>query len=199
MEISIKEQRKRAVVAMVDRVRHCLHEGIDTASIALAKDELMKLCEQRELFPREDFPVPSTGHTELFFHIYEDPLQEYSLYVYSALPGQSYRPHNHGNSWAIVAAIEGTEIHGLYRQASSSSTAEWVADIIVKPGTAVSLLPGGIHAIQASGDCPLLHLHFYGKSFEMQGERTEFDVKTGQAYHLTLDESDLSYIIDARH
>ncbi len=197
--MSIKEQRKQAIIAMVDRVRHCLNEGINIDSIELAKRELMKLCEQWELFPREDFPVPSDEQPELFFHIYEDPVQEYSLYVYSALPGQAYRPHNHGNSWAIVAAIEGMEIHSLYRQAGYSSTVEWVTDIIVKPGTAVSLLPGGIHAIQSAGDCPLLHLHFYGKSFEIQGERTEFDVKTGQAHHLTLDENNLSYIIDARH
>ncbi|MYB33857.1 MAG: hypothetical protein F4X92_01750 [Gammaproteobacteria bacterium] len=199
MNVSIKERRKQAIVAMVDRARHCLNGGINIASIELAKDELMKLCEQRELFPREDFPVPSDGRYELFFHVYEDLVQEYSLYVYSALPGQSYRPHNHGNSWAIVAAIEGMEIHSLYRQTGYSSTPEWVSDISVKPGTAVSLLPGGIHAIQSAGDCPLLHLHFYGKSFEIQGERTEFDVKTGQAYHLTLDENDLSYIIDIRH
>ncbi len=184
---------------MVDRVRHYLNEGINIASIELAKKELMKLCEQRGLFPREDFPIPSAGSKELFFHIYEDPIQEYSLYVYSALPGQSYCPHNHGNSWAIVAAIEGTEIHSLYRQASYSSTAKWITDIAVKPGTAVSLLPGGIHAIQSSGNCPLLHLHFYGKSFDIQGERTEFDAKTGQPYYLTLDNNDLSYIIDARH
>ena len=196
MKISIKERRKQAIVAMVDRVRHCLNEGITIASIELAKVELMKLSEQQALFPREDFPVPSEGQSELFFHVYEDPIQEYSLYVYSALPGQSYRPHNHGNSWAIVAAIEGTEIHSLYRQTEYSSAAEWITDIIVEPGTAVSLLPGGIHAIQSAGDCPLLHLHFYGKSFEIQGERTEFDVRTGQACHLTLDDNDLSYIID---
>jgi len=74
-----------------------------------------------------------------------------------------------------------------------------VTDITVQPGTAVSLLPGRLHAIRSAGDCPLMHLHFYGKAFEIQGERVEFDVKTGQAYHLTLDERHLSYIIDARH
>ncbi|MCY4218267.1 MAG: hypothetical protein OXE56_03210 [Gammaproteobacteria bacterium] len=183
---------------MVSQVRYCLSkEGINTNSIEKAKGELLKLCEQPELFPRDDFPVPPAGQSELFFHVYEDPIQEYSLYVYSALCGKAYRPHNHGNSWAIIAAIEGAEKHSLYKQTGYSS-ANWIADIIVQPGTAVSLLPGGIHAIESVGNSPLLHLHFYGKSFEIQGERVEFDKKTGRSYHLTLDDNNLSYIIDAK-
>lgn len=183
---------------MVNNVRRGLDERVDAASIETAKHELMKLCKRKELFPRDEFPVPSAGCTELFFHIYADPMQEYSLYVYSALPGQSYRPHDHGNSWAIVAAIEGVEIHSLYRQKDYSST-EWIKDITVQPGVAVSMLPGEIHSIRSAGTCPLLHLHFYGKSFEIQGERIEFDIETGQAYPLTLDNNYLSYIIDAKH
>ncbi|MXZ81497.1 MAG: hypothetical protein F4Z15_09115 [Gammaproteobacteria bacterium] len=194
---SLKIRRQQAIVAMINRVRGRLRDGVDVDSIEFAKGELMKLCEQSELFPRDDFPVPTRKQKELFFHVHEDQDREYALYVNSALPGQYYGPHNHGTSWAIIAAIEGDEVHGLYRQ-TGHSTAEWANDITVRPGTAVSMLPGGIHSIRASGNTPLLHLHFYGQSFEIQGERTEFDLERGTAKYFTMNDSDLSYIIDMK-
>ena len=193
--MNMKTARHHAIVDCVDRAKKHLREGVDVESIHLAKAELMTLCRQRHLFPRSEFPVPDAEQVERFFLVYEDEKGEYALYVNSALPCQSYRPHDHGGSWAIIAAIEGEEKHGLYRE-GTPDTVELVNEIVVKPGTAVSMLGDGIHSIDAQGDQPLLHLHFYGKSFATQGQRVEYDLENGVAERFTM--RDLDYIEDAR-
>ena len=193
--MNTKLARAEAINATIARVREHLSDSVDVESINLAKDELLKLCSQPHLFPRSDFPVPDEEQVERFFLIHEEDNGEYALYVNSAIPTQSYRPHNHGGSWAIIAGIEGEENHGLYKEVADGS-AELTNEILVKPGTAVSMLEDGIHSIHAQGDAPLLHLHFYGKSFENQGERTEYDLEKGVSVKMKL--ADLDYIEDAR-
>ena len=192
-----KKLRDYSIKAMVSRTRAHLANGVCVNTIELAKQELMSLCSMPELFPRTEFPVPSEVRGERFFLVHEDSDQMFALYVNSALPGQSYPPHNHGNSWAIIAAIEGREYHGLYRQ-SSEQTVELIEEIIVQPGTAISMLQGGIHSIRAIGQAPLLHLHYYGFSLQSQGQRIQFDINSSTADFLTLGKNELSYIEDMR-
>lgn len=193
--MSVKQARKQEIISTVDRVRIILADGVNVDSINLAKQELIGLCTKSHLFPRSDFPVPDKEQVERFFFVHEDENGEYALYVNSALPCQTYRPHNHGGSWAIIAAIEGEERHGLYREITPD-TVELVNEIVVKPGTAVSMLGDGIHSISAQGEKPLLHLHFYGQSFESQGERSEYDLENGICEKIVM--QDLDYIEDAR-
>ncbi|MGB1311592.1 MAG: hypothetical protein ACPG47_10285 [Leucothrix sp.] len=97
--------------------------------------------------------------------------------------GGTENPHNHGGSWAIVAAIEGEETHKLYIDEGSDAQPD-VADIrqlteiTINPGTAVSIMSEGIHSIHG-GDQPLLHLHLYGKGYAAQQERKAFDLEAG--------------------
>jgi len=193
--MNIKQHRHSAVESMVAKVKMQLDDGVNVQSLNLAKDELLKLCSQRHLFPRPDFPVPDKNQIECFYLVYEDGNGEYALYINSALPCQTYRPHNHGGSWAIIAAVEGEEKHGLYRALNDDSV-ELLNEIVVKPGSAVSMLGDGIHSISAQGNAPLLHLHFYGKSFPKQGKRIEYDLDKGIAERFFLD--DLDYIVDLR-
>ena len=58
------------------------------------------------------------------------------------------------------------------------------------------MLGDGIHSISAQGEKPLLHLHFYERSFENQGERAEYDLEKGIAERFMME--DLDYIEDAR-
>ena len=193
--MNTKQHRLSAIELMVVKAKSHLADGVNIQSLNLAKDELLALCSQRHLFPRSDFPVPDENQIEWFYLVYEDEQGEYALYINSALPCQTYRPHNHGGSWAIIAAVEGEEKHGLYRALNDDSV-ELVNEIVVKPGTAVSMLEDGIHSIAAQGDEPLLHLHFYGTSFPKQGQRIEYDLDTGIAERLFLE--DLDYIVDLR-
>ena len=193
--MSVKQEREQAIKSSIGRVRQILAGGENVESINLAKLELIDLCSKSYLFPRSDFPVPDEKQVERFFLVHEDDNGEYALYVNSALPCQTYRPHDHGGSWAIIAAIEGEEKHGLYRETSANNV-ELVNEIVVKPGTAVSMLADGIHSIAAQGETPLLHLHFYGKSFSNQGERAEYDLERGVAERFVM--QDLDYVEDAR-
>jgi predicted metal-dependent enzyme (double-stranded beta helix superfamily) len=193
--MNTKQQRYSAIESMVVTVKAHLSDGVNVESLNLAKGELLKLCKRKDLFPRSDFPVPDEKQIEWFYLIYEDEQGGYALYINSALPCQTYRPHNHGGSWAIIAALEGEEKHGLYRALDDDSV-ELLNEIVVKPGTAVSMLEDGIHSIAAQGDKPLLHLHFYATSFPQQGKRTEYDLDKGIAEHMFLE--DLDYIVDLR-
>ncbi len=193
--MNIKTRREAAIQASIRNARDFLSEGTTIDSLNLVKGELMALCAQSHLFPRSDFPVPDGDRVERCFLVHEGDHGDFALYVNSALPGQAYRPHNHGGSWAVIAAVEGEETHGLYQEVTPD-TVKLVNQITVKPGTAVSMLEEGIHSIHAEGDQPLLHLHLYGKSFARQGERTEYDLELGIAEHLVMGE--LDYIEDAR-
>ena len=193
--MNTKQRRHSAIESMVSKVKAHISDGINVQSLDLVKNELLQLCTQGHLFPRSDFPVPDEKQIEWFYLVYEDEQGEYALYINSALPCQTYRPHNHGGSWAIIAAVEGQEKHGLYRALDDNSV-ELVNEIVVKPGTAVSMLEDGIHSIAAQGSKPLLHLHFYGMSFPKQGKRIEYDLEKGTAEHIFLE--DLDYIVDLR-
>ena len=182
-----KAARNEAVAAAIGDIRRQLDGGVSVPAIDRAKERLMDLAARTELFPREDFPLPSGGETERTFLIHEDEDGGYALYVNSGLPGQTTRPHDHGGSWAIVVAVEGEELHRLY--VPEGGTVRQAGEITVKAGTGVSLLPDGIHSIHAVSDRPLLHLHLYGMGFPHQGERVEYDLEAGTSVRFKLEEA----------
>ena len=199
--MSVKVERDAAVAACIGGIRDIFSAGVTVETMNQAKASLMALCARQELFPRSDFPLPDEGETERTFLIGRDDDGGYALYVNSGRPGQSYRPHDHGGSWAIVAAVSGAERHGLYRRTDDGSSleaaqVEQVGTIDVQPGTAVSMLPDGIHSIEALGDEPLLHLHLYGRAFEHQSERFEFEPSESRGYQFQLE--NFGHIEDAR-
>ena len=199
--MTTKTLRNKAIKNTITQIEKILADRIDVSNLEAAKQQLMNLCAKSELFPREDFPVPDKGLTERTFLVYENNDGSYALYVNSGASGQSSPPHNHGGSWAIVAAISGEETHRLYVEdtnidsAKETSNIRQVAELTVNPGTAVSMMPEGIHSIHA-GDKPLLHLHLYGKSFQTQSERKEFNLESGEFRRFVLE--DIGFIEDAR-
>ena len=195
--MSVKAERDAAIRGCISNIKQSFREGVTVPALEEAKHHLMKLCEQRALFPRSDFPVPDEVEIERTSLIYQDEDGSYALYVNSSRPGQISPPHDHGGSWALVAAVEGEETHRLYiHDGSDAGGLRQVTELTVQPGLAVSLMPDGIHAIEAKSSEPLLHLHLYGLGFPRQGERREFDPKTGQVHRFHL--KDLGFIEDAR-
>jgi predicted metal-dependent enzyme (double-stranded beta helix superfamily) len=198
--MSIKKLRTEAIENAITQIEAILDEAIDVPGLEAAKQILMGLCEKSELFPRDEFPIPDNGLTERTFLVHENKDGGYALYVNSGIPGQSSPAHNHGGSWAMVAAISGEETHRLYVEEAENTKLDTakirqVTELTVKPGTAVSMMPEGIHSIHA-GDNPLLHLHLYGKSFQSQSERQEFNLETGEVRSFVLE--DVGFIEDAR-
>ena len=178
--MEINQQRRQAVRTFVKSAKSALARGVTIDSLNQVKQSLLELCTQKHLFPRAEFPVPAPPQTERTFLIHLDTDESHALYVNSGARGQNYRPHDHGESWAIVAAVSGRELHRLY-QVEEDDQLHQTGSLTVEPGTAVSMLPGGIHSIHAESDEPLLHLHFYGLSMQRQSIRTEYDTKTGRA------------------
>lgn len=189
--------RRDAVAQTIARIRGHLDTALDIGALEAAKAELLRLCERGELFDFGAFPLPEDGANEITYFIHCEPDGRYALYVNSGMPTQTYRPHNHGGAWAIIAGVTGEEDHDLYVETGDPATPlRKSATLPVAPGKAVSLLPDGIHAIRAKGGEPLLHLHLYAYPFEAQGERTEWDPDTHSP--VTFKMKDLGVMVDAR-
>lgn len=178
--MSIAQQRRQAVAETADRIAALIGDAPSIARLEQAKPLLKALAARKELFPECDFPLPEGDITDRTYLIY-DNADGAALYAIAAVPGMTYRPHDHGGSWAMIAAVQGQERHELYQVDPAAPASPILMDTLTcEPGTAVSMLPEGIHAIEGVGTEPLLHLHFYGKRFEDQGARTEYDLENGK-------------------
>ena len=137
---------------------------------------------------------------ECTYVIHEFDNGSYYLLVNSGTPRQYYAPHDHGNAWVIIAAVQGRERHQLYlrRQVGEPGDGLLVhkGDVIVEPGHALTMQSDGIHEINVLDGEPVLHLHLYAKNYLLQGERWKYDLEKDQAERFYLDE--LCAITDAR-
>ena len=199
--MSVKQSRTEAIAETLGKVRQEMAAGATDEALAGARSHMLNLAARRDLFPRSDFPLPEEGKNERTFLIHEDEDGRYALYVNSGLKGQTYRPHDHGEAWAIVVAVEGEERHRVYARADDGSvegkgTVEVVDEIDVRPGEGICLPENGIHSIHALGEAPLLHLHLYGRRFADQSTRTEYDMEAGTTHSFKLRR--LDFIEDAR-
>jgi predicted metal-dependent enzyme (double-stranded beta helix superfamily) len=169
----LPDRRRALIAATLSNIRPMLAQSATLSALNQAKIELMRLCEHKELFTYDEFPLADDGSFDKTYRIHEDVDGGFALYVNAGLPGQSFRPHDHGGSWAIVAAVRGAERHRLYQRSdadpasASASLLNEVGQVDIQTGTAVSMLADGIHSIEALGDKPLLHLHLYGVSFSV--------------------------------
>jgi len=199
--MNVADQRKSEIADSIERIKDALWDGINLESLNKAKAIMLQLASRKDLFRWTDFPVPNDEEIYRTFLVHQEEGGAYSLYVNSSLPGQLSPPHDHGGSWAIVAAVEGEELHRVYKQTNSETSSNkspitLAGEILVRPGNAISLLPDGIHSIHAESDAPLLHLHLYGMGFEYQGERSEYDLEAGEVKRFKLE--DIGVVEDAR-
>lgn len=197
--MEVKSARNEAIGHTISEIKELMFNGITIENLNAAKSILMLLAERKDLFPRSDFPVPGKEQIDRSFLVHEETDGSFALYVNSSLPGQSYGPHDHGGAWAIIAAVEGEEVHRVYKTGDISSACcniEQAGEIVVKPGTAISMMPDGIHAIDAEAEEPLLHLHLYAMAFQHQGNRKEYDLVSKRVKNFVLE--DVGFIEDAR-
>ena len=178
--MSIDQRRRKAVTETAEQILAIIGDTPTVDRMESAKPYLMALADRKELFPEADFPAPEGDATDRTYLIYGND-DGAALYAITAIPGMTYRPHDHGGSWALIAAVQGQEKHDLYQANPAKPGTPTLKDtLICQPGRSVSLLPEGIHAIEGIGTEPLLHLHFYGTRFEDQGERTEYNLEKGE-------------------
>lgn len=181
---TIAEQRAAAVADTLARVREIeTTHGVNRDALVGMREELYKLAEQKELFPKSEFPPPSDGTQNVRYLLSEDADKRFALYMNSINPGKLTDPHNH-TTWAVVAAVEGEEINRFYERTDDGTddgkaSLELSHEVVVRPGTGVALMPDDIHSIAVEGDTPTLHLHMYGKSLDTITDRLGFDLEAG--------------------
>ena len=181
---SIAEARAKAVSDTVNRIREIEHtKGATRESLSEMREHLYALASQQELFPREEFPPPTDGDTNIRYVLSEDDDRRFALYLNSILPGKLTEPHNH-TTWAIVVAVEGEERNRFYKRTDDGSvpgkaTLEFDEEIVVKPGVGVAMMPDDIHSIAVVGDTPTLHFHMYGRAIETLTERVGYNIEEG--------------------
>lgn len=198
--MSRTEERNGKVSEAIGDIRAIMSSGSSIENLERGKARLIALAAYRDLFTFEDFPLPEDDEMECSYLIHEYEDGSHSLYVNSGAPHQYYAPHDHGNAWAIIAGVQGHERHQLYLRRKADEPGEGPlirkGEYIVKPGDAVTMQPDGVHEVRVMRGEPVLHLHLYAKSFQLQGERWKYDLEKGEAEPFYLDE--LGTIADAR-
>ncbi len=199
--MKVENLRRKEIEYSISKIKNVMRDGINIENLNQAKTILLHLASKSDLFQWADFPLPSNGETYRTFLVYQEDAGGNSLYVNSSLPGQQSSPHDHGGAWVIVASVEGEELHRVYKPNFNDGESDMPrislsGEILVKPGTAISLLPDGIHSIHAESNEPLLHLHLYSKGFEFQGEKNQYNLDTGGVKRFKLE--DVGIIEDAR-
>lgn len=188
---------QNVVAKAMAEIKPLIAEGPSVEKLEDVKARLNALCTRRDIFTFDAFPLDPGGGHERTYLIAADADGSNALYVNAGRPGQTSRPHDHGPSWAVVCAVHGTETHRLFaKTGDATAPLDHRATVTVAPGHGVSLMPGGVHAICADGDAPLLHLHLYGLTFERQAMREEFDEMTNATLQMRYD--GLEKIIDLR-
>jgi predicted metal-dependent enzyme (double-stranded beta helix superfamily) len=99
------------------------------------------------------------------------------------VPGKKVPPHNH-TTWAIIAGVDGEEENFFYERSDDGKTPgrgtlRQIREEVVRPGTAVALMPEDIHHIQTPPHRPNMHLHMYGLSLEHLPNRVSYNVAEG--------------------
>ena len=183
-------ERSKAIIETIGGIKTATERRADVEELNVAKSYLIELASKRDLFPADEFPMPTNGQNERTVCVYSEPDGRYAMYVNLVNQGAASIPHDHGKSWAIIAGIEGYEKHTFYECISSNSArrtaeVEKKAEIIVEPEMAVTMLVGGIHSIEATNPDPSMFLHCYGYAFDAQDGRREFDLESGTYSHTT--------------
>ena len=187
----MSQERSNAIAATMSDIAKTMDNDVSEVSLAKAREQLMALAARPDLFDEASFPLP-TDTTDRTFLVHQTD-GKLALYVCTSKPGLEYTAHDHGGSWAVIAAVSGAETHRFYSVVCG--VPEVIDQVVCEPGTAVSMLPDGIHSIHA-GNEPLLHLHLYGLAFENQTERREFDLETGEERRFHLE--NFTFIEDRR-
>ena len=182
--MDVHAKRSREIVSTMNKVMDALQDRVDVPALEQAKIHLKTLCAQRELFPESDFPWPTSAEDGRSYCVYMGAERTFALYVDLLPHGVGTVPHDHGDSWAIVTSIQGCEKHNFYKRVDGGdgpgpATLEHAGSVTISDGESVSMLAEGIHALEAVDPEPVMILHCYGKAFDKQAARLEYDVDAG--------------------
>jgi len=171
-------RRTDAVHAAIDDIRRIEADlGVTREGVAAIRDRLIQLSAQRDLFPPDAFPAPSTdnGLTSYMYRLAQDDDDRFALYAQSSRGHVETPAHNH-TTWAVVVGHSGQELNKFYDRVD-----EGVVEThrhLVEAGTGVAMLPDDLHSIHIDG--PALNFHCYGLALERLDEREYYSAATGE-------------------
>lgn len=183
--MDIRTERTARVAETIDGIRDIERtKGVNPDALNDIKGLLLKLAENKELFPVEDFPIdPETDGNSVIYCLSEDPDHRFALYASSAMPGKGVAPHNH-TTWAVIVGVHGDEHNIFYQRSDDRSIpgegiVEQSGEETVRHGSGVTLMPDDIHSIHVTGDNQTVHLHMYGLALQELHERVMYDRSAG--------------------
>lgn len=140
-----------------------------------AEEVLADLATSTPVFSSEIFPLPADSSKEgVLYNICQETDGSYSLYLSVQRGGLSDQvdrrpahPHQH-NVWAVAAGVTGTETNRIYDRVDGGegpgpSELRQVREILIAPGTTLSMMPDGIHSAHPAGDDPSRILLLYAQ------------------------------------
>ena len=182
-QLSVAEQRAKAVAETVERIRAVERDqGVTREGLEAIKAQMLALAARAELFPPSDFPPPEPGgkRNSCLYRLSEDPDHRFALYANAALTGIDTPAHNH-TTWAVIVGVRGEELNKFYRRTEDGGV-EQTGEHTVAPGGGVAFLPDDLHSIHIHGQ-PALNFHMYGLALEQLDRRQYYDAKR-HAWHV---------------
>lgn len=178
-------RRKALIERSINSIKDVIDDkGLNRESLEEVRTILTGLTGEKELFSAAEFPAPKAPEVAKIYLLTDEDGGAYSLYLVSALPGRGPSPvHNHA-TFAVIAGMDGEEANTIYRRLDDGglpgrASLEVAEELVLKDGDSVAFMPDDIHRVQVVSQSPTRHFHFYGKGFNQQTDRLQFDVKDG--------------------
>jgi len=158
-------------------------QGVNRDALEEVKDIVTSMTSETEMFGDSEFPTPTSEEVAKIYLLSDEDGGEFSLYLISVLPVGPSPIHDHG-TFAVIAGLDGDEENTIYKRLDDGSeegkaSLEVDHKVTLKSGDAIAFMPEDIHRICVISEKPTRHFHLYGKGFEQQTDRLEFDIKKG--------------------
>lgn len=182
--MNIKPLLQNALHATMQRIRDHLAPG------APSRERLEKIAaELRDLvsqghFEMADYPLPE-GTSSILYKLSEDEGGTCTLYANRIRGAMQSPPHDH-KTWAVIAAVEGTEMNTLYEWEDGTEGRQRVVKrsvVELRDGASIALMPLDVHSIRIEAGVELLNLHLYGIGIDRQSERLLFNADGDESGH----------------
>ncbi|MEM8768257.1 MAG: cysteine dioxygenase family protein [Pseudomonadota bacterium] len=176
--------RKELVSSSMASIKAVIErQGVTREALAEVQDILAAMTQATELFGETEFPTPTREEIAKIYLLSDEADGEFSLYLISVLPLGPSPIHDHG-TFAVIAGLDGEEENTIYRRVDDGSEPGKAVvkedhRVVLKAGEAIAFMPEDIHRIKVVSETPTRHFHLYGKGFEQQSGRLEFNQKNG--------------------
>ncbi|MBT3622763.1 MAG: cysteine dioxygenase family protein [Gammaproteobacteria bacterium] len=177
-------QRKELISTSMNQIKSIIKfKGVNRDALEEVKNIVTSMTGEAEMFGDSAFPTPTPEEIAKIYLLSDEDDGDFSLYLISVLPVGPSPIHDHG-TFAVIAGLDGDEENTIYKRLDDGSedgkaSLEVDYKVTLKSGDAIAFMPEDIHRICVVSEKPTRHFHLYGKGFEQQTNRLEFNIKEG--------------------